>query len=312
MSESTGASLGVAVGHGLSPGALLRDGRRARGLEIPAVVAALRVETRMVEAMEADQFDVFHAPVYARGFLRTYANFLSISASQVLAAYDALVVAPVVPTLIPQATARMPSRDLRKFRKPVLLVFGALLALVVVIWLYSKLTRHFAGTSSVDSALAPVPQERVSVPNKPVATAGAPRAPRSVTQSMATQALPAQRVIAPRIPVPVPAPVLAPGPVTKVAPTQSAKAVLADPLVVSATRGESWVEVYSKNGTRVLYEMLHVGEMRAVPGPGPWRVFLGEANALHLTVGERTVVVPSSRRAAATARFVINGDGAAN
>ena len=306
MNEPTGASLGVAVSHGMSPGALLRDGRRARGLEISAVVAALRVETRVVEAMEADQFDVFHAPVYARGFLRTYANFLDISAAHVLAAYDALAIAPVVPTLIPQTTARMPRRDLRKLRKPALLAIGALIALFVVIWLYSKLTRHFAGSSSADTAPAAVgaTQDRVVAPIKPVTTTAAPKQSRSLTQSVATQTPPAQSIPAQTIPAQIP--------VTKVAPPRPTRAALADPLIVSATRGESWVEVYSTSGTRVLYEMLHVGEMRAVPGPGPWRVFLGEANALHLTVGERTVVVPNSRRAASTARFIINSDGAAN
>jgi hypothetical protein len=57
--------------------------------------------------------------------------------------------------------------------------------------------------------------------------------------------------------------------------------------------------------------MVHPGETVNVPGPGPWRVFLGFADGARLTVGERTVVVPPARRAAATARFVVARDGAA-
>ncbi|TME06004.1 MAG: helix-turn-helix domain-containing protein [Chloroflexi bacterium] len=67
-------------------GAVLAAKRGERGLSIEQVEAATRVRADHLRAMEADQFDRLPAPVYAKGYLRTYATYLGLDPDELLAA----------------------------------------------------------------------------------------------------------------------------------------------------------------------------------------------------------------------------------
>jgi len=56
----------------------LRQGREARGLTVPQVADATKMRTDHVRALEAGDYNVFVAPVYIRGFVRTYARLLKL------------------------------------------------------------------------------------------------------------------------------------------------------------------------------------------------------------------------------------------
>ena len=65
-------------------GISLRNGRVQRGLTIDQVAQETRISPRFLEALEAEAFDELPAPVYVRGFLRSYANFLHLDATPLL------------------------------------------------------------------------------------------------------------------------------------------------------------------------------------------------------------------------------------
>src|SRR5437868_8641485 len=67
-------------------GAVLAAKRGERGLSIEQVEAATRVRADHLRAMEADHFDTLPAPVYAKGYLRTYATYLDLDPEELLAA----------------------------------------------------------------------------------------------------------------------------------------------------------------------------------------------------------------------------------
>jgi hypothetical protein len=73
--------------------------------------------------------------------------------------------------------------------------------------------------------------------------------------------------------------------------------------------GDCWVEVIGPTGERLMYDLGIAGQSRALPGPGPWRVFLGAADSARLRVAGRPVVVPLANRSGATARLVVGPDG---
>jgi cytoskeletal protein RodZ len=70
-------------------GASLREARLKRGLDMDAVQRALRIRRRYLEAMEDDRFDLIPGEVYARGFLREYAEFLGLDSSLYTEEYNA-------------------------------------------------------------------------------------------------------------------------------------------------------------------------------------------------------------------------------
>jgi cytoskeletal protein RodZ len=66
----------------------LRQGREARNLTVQQVAEITKVRTDHIRAVEEGNFDVFSAPVYIRGFVRTYSNLLKLDVPQVMAALD--------------------------------------------------------------------------------------------------------------------------------------------------------------------------------------------------------------------------------
>jgi hypothetical protein len=65
-------------------GEALRSTRERRGLSIDQVAQDTRISPRFLEALEAEQFHELPAPVYVRGFLRSYANYLRIEPQPLL------------------------------------------------------------------------------------------------------------------------------------------------------------------------------------------------------------------------------------
>jgi cytoskeletal protein RodZ len=62
----------------------LRQARKARELTVHQVAEATKIRTDHIEALEEGNYDVFPAPVYIRGFVRTYATFLRLDTPQIV------------------------------------------------------------------------------------------------------------------------------------------------------------------------------------------------------------------------------------
>jgi cytoskeletal protein RodZ len=66
-------------GHGGGQiGAILEKRRLEKGLSLKEVEQATKIRTRYLEGLEREDPTVLPDPVYARGFLKTYANFLGL------------------------------------------------------------------------------------------------------------------------------------------------------------------------------------------------------------------------------------------
>ncbi len=70
-------------------GSQLRTAREARGLTLEQAFKATRIKTPYLEAIEANQLDALPGPVQARGFVRSYANYLGLDGDHLAALLDA-------------------------------------------------------------------------------------------------------------------------------------------------------------------------------------------------------------------------------
>ena len=59
-------------------GSSLRDARTRRGLELSQIERETRIRPRYLQALEDERFDLLPGEAYAKGFLRTYADFLGL------------------------------------------------------------------------------------------------------------------------------------------------------------------------------------------------------------------------------------------
>lgn len=68
-------------------GSRLRRAREARGLTLEDAERDTRISRRYLQALENEEFDVIPAPVYARGFLRSYSQYLGLDPQEMLALF---------------------------------------------------------------------------------------------------------------------------------------------------------------------------------------------------------------------------------
>lgn len=89
-------------------GAALRDARVRRGRSIGQAHQATRIARVYLEALEAEDWSALPAPPFARGFLSSYAEYLGLESSPLLARFP---VAPTLPGAGLDAPADTPATD---------------------------------------------------------------------------------------------------------------------------------------------------------------------------------------------------------
>jgi cytoskeletal protein RodZ len=67
----------------------LRQARETQKLSLQQVAEVTKIRTDHLRALEEGNFDVFSAPVYIRGFVRSYSTLLKLDVPQVMATLDA-------------------------------------------------------------------------------------------------------------------------------------------------------------------------------------------------------------------------------
>jgi cytoskeleton protein RodZ len=68
-------------------GSELREARVQLGLTLEQVAYETRIRTRYLEALEDERFDDLPGEAYAKGFLRTYADFVGLDGAKMLTRY---------------------------------------------------------------------------------------------------------------------------------------------------------------------------------------------------------------------------------
>jgi cytoskeleton protein RodZ len=302
-----------APAQGDTPGKLLKAAREARGLSAQQLCEAIQLEPRLLAALEDDQFAAFHAPVFARGFLRKSATYLGLDPVTVLEAYDRLQRGPTAPTHIPPTISRIKPKRVSPWRLP-LLGLSAVLAVVLLVWWLvvglGGLGRTADGATEAVPAEAPVtemtepafaetpPAQDLNAAGAPPAAAPADGAVDAGTEGVAGAAAGAD------LAAPTPSP-------AAVAPVASAAAVPAGTrteLLVQVT-GQCWVSVNGPGGRRLYVGMANAGVLRFA-GPGPWQVLLGDARQAKVSFGGRELPVPTQQNSDNyVVRFTVTADG---
>jgi len=68
-------------------GAVFREARNRRKIDIAEVESATRIRARYLRAIENEEWDVLPGGVYTRGFIRTYASFLGLDGERLAEDY---------------------------------------------------------------------------------------------------------------------------------------------------------------------------------------------------------------------------------
>ena len=143
-----------------TPGELLRHGREAMNLSLAAAAVQVKLSEKHLSALEENRFSDLPFPsVFVRGHMRLYANFLKISAEDVLRCYAHLTDQPVPEKKqidYPVTCNRFQKSRFRLSKKWILMDAAIVLMLVMIVAWYVHGSRQ-----GVDHAATPTKSARV-------------------------------------------------------------------------------------------------------------------------------------------------------
>jgi cytoskeletal protein RodZ len=157
-------------------GERFRAAREARGLSLSDVAEQIRIRSLYLAAIEEENWNAIGAPVYIRGFLRTYARFLGIDPEEAVAAFNRTQ--PAMPPGLGLPATEPPAPAAGAGRGSVLVWVAAVVAVLLIAFVvYNELTmRRGATTASVAQASAePSPTEAASAAPAPSPAAVRPK-----------------------------------------------------------------------------------------------------------------------------------------
>jgi cytoskeleton protein RodZ len=223
-------------------GQRLRKAREAAGLSVADVATRLKMPSRVVESLEAEDWDRLGAPVFVRGQLRSYGRLLGLATAPLHAVSG---VAPIQPASLQPRTYTPPMQRLAEqfARRAVYIVITA--ALAIPVWVATR--THLAVPGQASSSLdLPIATGNADGTKR---TSRAQRQPTAVVASMAP--VPQQRI--------APAPALS-----------------------LQFEGESWVQVRAADGRKLEEAVLGAGDARSYPAGQVGRVVIGNADAVRV------------------------------
>ncbi len=213
-------------------GETLRQARLDKGVSLGDAAADTRIRRQYLEALEAEDVASLPPPVYTRGLLRTYAEYLGLNPHVMVDLYQPVPKREASPPLRPAVPRVAIPREIPL--RPVLYVLGAVVGVVLVVWAWTQL-----------QAAAAAIREQQGIP--------AVRAPGTPTLR---PGVPTQLPIAVASPSPTPEPTPEPPP----SPTPVVDGIL----VEFRTTARVYVEA-AVDGRQVLAETLPAGTQRSLP-----------------------------------------------
>lgn len=279
-----------------SAGEVLRRQREALGLDFNQAAAALKIKPAYLAALEEGRPDGLPAAVYARGFMRAYAEYLGLDGDEVLRrgadGSTALAVKPDLSFPIPLAERSLPGNGM--------LAAAVILALCgygAYFYLSSGERSRPQRVTEVPAALLPTKIE-AAVPHPAEAQAAPQPAPTSAKPPDAAGSFdpvsgPPPAVVNASVVDPstaavpsAPPPQTAALPVAPSAGDSSGAAVGASQIIIRVT-ADSWVQlVQLRDGARsvLLARVLKAGESYRVPEGTGLSMRTGNAGGLEITV----------------------------
>lgn len=274
------------------PGLRLRQAREAAGWSIAQVAERLKLRGALVEAIEREDLDALGAPVFARGYIGSYANLVGLPAD-------------LVDQLLPRAQPAVANTQLHTSQNRA--SYGR--------YMLDRYARRFVYVALTASIVVPVvlvaTRDDLPDPSTLLTPLDAPLENIASGQSADTD----RRIEIVGPPAPAEHAVMAsltpfysqPRATTPAPEPEPSESSITDALVLDVS-GDSWVEVIGHDGNRLAHDLLRAGTLREFDSSQVASVLLGNASAVKVRMNGQDVDIEPFRRAN-VARFTVSSDG---
>ncbi len=165
-------------------GERFRAAREARGLTLSDVAEHIRIRSVYLAAIEDESWASIGAPVYIRGFLRTYARFVGLDPEEVVAEFNGQASAPPAP--VPSAPGAPPKTSYladeqapARGLSPLIWIASLIAVVLIAIVVYNEATLHARQTAAALPSNSPTVSPVASATALVASTTASPDASES-------------------------------------------------------------------------------------------------------------------------------------
>ncbi len=287
------------------PGHMLAEAREVAGLSIEEVAKELRLEPRLIAALENDDIVHLPEPTYVRGYIRAYSRMLGIDADLLLKRYGTMGHEDPEWEVPEQAKHEVAQG---RSQKPFTIIMVVIIVGLLVNWLMTN-GEDEAGideavVSELTTALEPEPvtpeaekprEETVSAIELEYAVSE----PGPVSESQEIADADAQDGLG------QPEAAEAAEPVVTELETPAAPPIEEDDRISISFTADSWVQIFDANGTQTLRGLFRKGDRKEVTGKAPFTVFLGYTPGVTLDFNGEPYDASQHTRRDSTSRFTL-------
>ena len=288
------------------PGDTLRAAREAINVTTLEVAEALNLPVAVIEGIEANAHDRLPAPVFTRGYIRSYAKLLELDGEALLGGYT-----PPEEPVVDAPMLESPAAP-QLHRNSGLIIGGAAVAGILVILVV--LTAVWPSSDDAETAVTPalpspvVPGPSPASGSEPEATAESAGSLRRAPEALASPPVATAPSSGPGRDEPAPVEAVVPDtssegalPATTVTPpattgTERRLTPDGDDRLVLSFREECWVQIKSAEGANLYSALSRADSELRLIGAGPFRLVLGYAPGATVSYnGEQVPLAPYTR-----------------
>lgn len=278
------------------PGGVLRATRESLRYTRQDVADALNLTVRVVENLETEQWQKFHAVTFARGYVRSYAKLLNLDPEALLRGYEGFR-QPEVPVRAASSMSsvfdsRAGSLSDAFQRQPGAVLSGAVVVAVCAIGVALFLVWPDA---EPPATLAPKTPATLSMPP--------PMNREADVRAVAIPPATIEPIAEPAPDVFEPAAETVPVVMSSTLPARRITTTGDDRLELSFT-DDCWVEIKDESGRNLYSDLSRAGTSLSLVGAGPLRVLLGNGPAVALAFNGEAVPLADHTRNKVTSLVV--------
>lgn len=263
-------------GNEWSIGQQLASQRRRREISVRQVSDQIKLPGSVIESLESDRLDKV-APLYLRGYVRNYANFLGLDAEALLSQINDRQ-APELRPVLPVNQTGMKFERLIKF-STYLLVTTLIVPPLVYFFVVGGVRVFEREVVDVNN---PTNSQPLNVSQR-IAEALAIAEPGDEAAEpghLAASTVPLNNLRPLEDPISLAASTAA----QDIQPSEAQLETIRLSMLELSLSEDSWIEIESADGQRLEFDLLRAGTRHSYQAIGPFRLLLGRANAVQITL----------------------------
>jgi len=252
----------------MRPGDVFRHERKQKGISLERAALESRIKSSLIEAIECGETE--HIPsVYLKGYVRNYAAYLNIDPSDIEEQIEDIRGGE--PEVRPVFSSAPGSGDAQKWLK-VSSYLAASVLIAALAWQFTHEAVRFSQPEAEATSAQAEPLEQGSPQTAPAENTVPGRT--HLNASLANVDVVKNR-----------------GDLAGSHAAEEAWAALENPLTAEGqhhltleTSADTWVEIFGADDRQLEMDLVRAGNSRAYRGPGPFRVMIGRASAVVMTL----------------------------